>query len=371
MQSFKICPQIHLADSLGDFCREFQVGAGDLLFASHRTQMSYLQGLAEGAIFMDYRDFGSGEPTDKMVEGIAAALAGREYKRVIAIGGGTILDVAKLFALQQLLPVGRLFQQEVQPYKKCELILVPTTCGTGSEMTNISILSLTSLSTKMGLAHDALYADHAVLIPELLQGLPDKAFGASAIDALIHAMESFTSPRATAFTKMFSLQAMDWIIRGFQDIAAQGKAAREKHLEKFLLASSYAGIAFGNAGCAAVHALSYPLGAAKHVPHGEANAVMLLPVYRLYQEKRYDGSLRELCQHLAKLLACQEDAVWSRLEDLLMGILNWKKLSAYGVTESELADFAEVVMTRQRRLMANNYVNLTRADVDRIYKELY
>lgn len=371
MQSFKICPQIHLADSLGDFCREFQVGAGDLLFASHRTQMSYLQGLAEGAIFMDYRDFGSGEPTDKMVEGIAAALAGREYKRVIAIGGGTILDVAKLFALQQLLPVGRLFQQEVQPCKKCELILVPTTCGTGSEMTNISILSLTSLSTKMGLAHDALYADHAVLIPELLQGLPDKAFGASAIDALIHAMESYTSPRATAFTKMFSLQAMDWIIRGFQDIAAQGKAAREKHLEKFLLASSYAGIAFGNAGCAAVHALSYPLGAAKHVPHGEANAVMLLPVYRLYQEKRYDGSLWELCQHLAKLLACQEDAVWSRLEDLLMGILNWKKLSAYGVTESELADFAEVVMTRQRRLMANNYVNLTRADVDRIYKELY
>lgn len=371
MQSFKICPQIHLADSLGDFCREFQVGAGDLLFASHRTQMSYLQGLAEGAIFMDYRDFGSGEPTDKMVEGIAAALAGREYKRVIAIGGGTILDVAKLFALQQLLPVGRLFQQEVQPCKKCELILVPTTCGTGSEMTNISILSLTSLSTKMGLAHDALYADHAVLIPELLQGLPDKAFGASAIDALIHAMESYTSPRATAFTKMFSLQAMDWIIRGFQDMAAQGKAAREKHLEKFLLASSYAGIAFGNAGCAAVHALSYPLGAAKHVPHGEANAVMLLPVYRLYQEKRYDGSLWELCQHLAKLLACQEDAVWSRLEDLLMGILNWKKLSAYGVTESELADFAEVVMTRQRRLMANNYVNLTRADVDRIYKELY
>lgn len=371
MQSFKICPQIHLADSLGNFCREFQVGAGDLLFASHRTQMSYLQGLAEGAIFMDYRDFGSGEPTDKMVEGIAAALVGREYKRVIAIGGGTILDVAKLFALQQLLPVGRLFQQEVQPCKKCELILVPTTCGTGSEMTNISILSLTSLSTKMGLAHDALYADHAVLIPKLLQGLPDKAFGASAIDALIHAMESFTSPRATAFTKMFSLQAMDWIIRGFQDIAAQGKAAREKHLEKFLLASSYAGIAFGNAGCAAVHALSYPLGAAKHVPHGEANAVMLLPVYRLYQEKRYDGSLRELCQHLAKLLACQEDAVWSRLEDLLMGILNWKKLSAYGVTERELADFAEVVMTRQRRLMANNYVNLTRADVDRIYKELY
>ena len=371
MQSFKISPHIHLAASCGEFCQEFQVGEGDLLFASRRTQEHYLQGLGQGAIRVDYRDFGTGEPTDKMVEGIAAALAGQEYKRVIAIGGGTILDVAKLFALQQLLPIDRLFQQEIQPRKKCELVLVPTTCGTGSEMTNISILSLTSLSTKMGLAHDALYADHAVLIPELLQGLPDKAFGASAIDALIHAMESFTSPRATAFTQMFSLQAMDWIIRGFQDMAAQGKAAREKHLEKFLLASAYAGIAFGNAGCAAVHALSYPLGAAKHVPHGEANAVMLLPVYRLYQEKRYDGSLRELCQHLAMLLDCPETTVWSRLEVLLSVILNWKKLSGYGVTEAELADFAAVVMTKQKRLMANNYVTLTRADVDRIYKDLY
>lgn len=371
MQSFKIRPHIHLADSLAEFCQEFQVGTGDLLFASRRLQTGALQGLAEGAILVDYRDFGSGEPTDKMVEGIAGALAGREYKRVIAIGGGTILDVAKLFALQTVLPVAKLFQQEIPAVRKCELILLPTTCGTGSEMTNISILSLTSLSTKLGLAHDALYADHAVLIPELLKDLPDRAFGASAIDALIHAMESFTSPRATAFTRMFSLQAMELILKGFQDIVLQGRKAREKHLADFLLASSYAGIAFGNAGCAAVHALSYPLGAAKHVPHGEANAVMLLPVYRLYQEKRYDGSLRELCQHLGRLLGCREEDVWLRLEDLLTGILSWKSLADYGVTREELEHFAEVVMTQQGRLMANNYVTLTRLDVEKVYFSLY
>ncbi len=371
MQSFKIQPKIELADSLAEFCQEFQVGPGDLLFASRRTQQNYLQDLAQGAIIIDYRDFGSGEPTDTMVEGIARALAGRDYKRVIAIGGGTILDVAKLFALQTILPVAKLFQQEIPPVKKCELILLPTTCGTGSELTNISILSLTSLSTKLGLAHDALYADYAVLIPELLKDLPDRAFGASAIDALIHAMESFTSPRATAFTKMFSLQAMELIIKGFQDIVVQGRKARDKHLQDFLLASSYAGIAFGNAGCAAVHALSYPLGAAKHVPHGEANAVMLLPVYKLYQEKHYGGSLRDLCQYLAGLLGCQELDVWLRLEDLLTGILSWKSLADYGVTKDELDAFADVVMNKQRRLMANNFVTLTRQDVEKIYGSLY
>ena len=371
MQSFKIQPKIELADSLAEFCQEFQVGPGDLLFASRRTQQNYLQDLAQGAIIIDYRDFGSGEPTDTMVEGIARALAGRDYKRVIAIGGGTILDVAKLFALQTILPVAKLFQQEIPPVKKCELILLPTTCGTGSELTNISILSLTSLSTKLGLAHDALYADYAVLIPELLKDLPDRAFGASAIDALIHAMESFTSPRATAFTKMFSLQAMELIIKGVQVIVVQGRKARDKHLQDFLLASSYAGIAFGNAGCAAVHALSYPLGAAKHVPHGEANAVMLLPVYKLYQEKHYGGSLRDLCQYLAGLLGCQELDVWLRLEDLLTGILSWKSLADYGVTKDELDAFADVVMNKQRRLMANNFVTLTRQDVEKIYASLY
>lgn len=371
MQSFKIQPQIHLANSLAEFCQEFQVGTGDLLFASHRTQTDYLQGLAQGAILIDYRDFGQGEPTDTMVEGIASVLAGREYNRVIAIGGGTILDVAKLFALQTVLPVAKLFQHEIPAVRKCPLILLPTTCGTGSEMTNISILSLTSLSTKLGLACDALYADHAVLIPDLLRDLPDRAFGASAIDALIHALESFTSPRATAFTKMFSLQAMALIIKGFQDIVVQGRKGREKNLQNFLLASSYAGIAFGNAGCAAVHALSYPLGAAKHVPHGEANAVMLLPVYKLYQQKHYDGNLKELCQYLARLLGCHERDVWLRLEDLLTGILSWKSLADYGVTREDLDYFVDVVMNKQGRLMANNYVTLTRLDIEKIYVSLY
>lgn len=371
MKDFAIHPKIRFAASVIDFFQSYNIGSGDLVFASRRTQQHFPADSLKNAMVIDYRSYASGEPTDQMVESIAAELAGRSFRRVFALGGGTILDVAKLFALKRLSPVDGLFMGELPVEKACPLILVPTTCGTGSEVTNISILSLTKRGTKTGLASDALYADEAVLMPELLADLPPKVFGASSIDALIHAIESYTSPKANACTQLFSLQAMDRILCGYKEIVARGEAARISLLPDFLLASTYAGIAFGNAGCAAVHAMSYPLGAACHVPHGEANYVMFTEVYKAYRALRYDGSLQALCQHLADLLDCKEAAVFDRLEELLGHILAKKKLPAYGVTEKDLDKYTEIVMTRQGRLMANNYTELDAAAVLSIYKKLF
>lgn len=94
--------------------------------------------------------------------------------------------------------------------------MVPTTCGTGSEITNISILELKSRKTKLGLAHETLYADQAFLVPELLEILPYRLFATSSIDALIHAVESSVSPKATAYTLMFGRQAIHLILGGIQ-----------------------------------------------------------------------------------------------------------------------------------------------------------
>ena len=337
-----------------DFLKEFQLSSSDLVFASSGTQKRHLAGKLSGATVIDYRAYGQGEPTDLMVEGIVKALGGKTYDRVFAIGGGTILDVAKLFALEKLSPVTDLYQKKFPAKKAHKLILVPTTCGTGSEVTNISILELTKLGTKMGLADAALYADQAVLVPEFLKGLPDRVFGASAIDALIHSVESYTSPKSTPFSRTFSRRAMDAIIEGFLAIQKDGLPAREAYLEKFLIASTYAGVAFGNAGCAAVHALSYPLGAAQHVPHGESNAVMFAAVY-----------------HIANLLRTTEDEAFPKLMALLDEILPKKPLKGYGVKEADLKDYTDIVMTKQGRLMANNYVELTESDVMGIYQKLY
>ena len=371
MKTFQVVPEICMLSTVDEFLKEFAPGENDLVFASKGTQKRHLGGKLGAATVIDYRAYGQGEPTDLMVEGIVAALGGKTYDRVFAIGGGTILDVAKLFALEQLSPVTDLYQKKFPAKKARPLILVPTTCGTGSEVTNISILELTKLGTKMGLADAALYADQAVLVPELLKGLPDRVFGASAIDALIHSVESYTSPKSTPFSRTFSLRAMDAIIAGFLAIEKDGLAAREARQGTFLLASTYAGIAFGNAGCAAVHALSYPLGAAQHVPHGESNAVMFAAVYEAYKNKRYDGRLKELAKHIAALLGTTEEQAFPKLMALLDEILPKKPLKGYGVKESNLKDYTDIVMTKQGRLMANNYVELTEDDVLGIYQKLY
>jgi len=371
MKSFKVVPSVVLLESCQEFCERYKIGAGDLVFASASTMARSFPAGFEGALVIDYRQYGSGEPTDLMVNGISRAIGSQPIKRVFAIGGGTILDVAKLFALKEVFPVADLFDGTIEAVRDKELILLPTTCGTGSEMTNISILELTEKKTKMGLAVDALYADEAVLVPELLEGLPFKVFAASSLDALIHAVESFTSPKANALTQMFSLKAMELILKGYQQIAESGEAARQPLLPDFLLASTYAGIAFGNAGCAAVHALSYPLGAAKHVPHGEANYVMFMEVYQTYRSIRCDGSLQLLEQHLAKILACPEDTVYETLGDLLGHILTPRKMSEYGVQEEDLDIYTDIVMTKQTRLMANNYVELSAEKVRAIYQKLF
>ena len=232
-------------------------------------------------------------------------------------------------------------------------------------------MSRTRMGTKLGLVSPAMYADHAVLVPELLEGLPFGVFATSSIDALVHAVESALSPKATPYTKLFSYKAIEMILGGYQKIAAQGKEARIALLGDFLIASNYAGLAFGTAGCAAVHATSYPLGGKYHVAHGESNYAMFTGVLKNYMQIKQDGEIAVLNDYLAKLLCCDTAVVYDKLEELLDQILPKKPLHAYGVTEADLPEFARSVIVSQGRLMANNFVPLDEARVLKIYKELF
>lgn len=368
---FQIKPKILMYPSCQEFSESFQLSEHDLIITSRHIDENYLQGLTGRATVINLRKYGSGEPNDLMVEAILKDIQDITYQRVIAIGGGSILDVAKVFVLDQVSPVQELFEHKLPIKKIRELVLVPTTCGTGSEVTNISILELTAKKTKMGLAVNELFADYAVLIPELLETLPFSSFATSSIDAFIHAIESYLSPKANAFTKMYSLQAMQLIVQGYQKIVAKGEAARIPIMQEFLLASTYAGIAFGNAGCAAVHALSYPLGAVFHIPHGEANYAVLNGVFQKYMKIDSDGTIQTLNKFLSELLSCTLDEVYKKLDELFQVILPKKPLHQYGVTREQLEDFTESVMTNQSRLMANNYVALSKEDVLDIYQSIY
>lgn len=363
--------KLHQFATCSEFIQAFQVGEEDLIFTSDHLYRDYLAPLNLGCRYLLRNSFGGGEPTDLMVEAILSEAAKAPYRRLIAIGGGSVIDVAKVLAVADGPSVDALYDQAPQLKKHCQLVIVPTTCGTGSEVTNISILNRTRLGTKMGLVGSALFPDDAVLIPQLLEGLPFTPFATSSIDALVHAVESALSPKATPFSKLFSYKAIEMILSGYRTIAAQGQEARRPLLGDFLVASTFAGCAFGTAGCAAVHALSYPLGGQYHVPHGESNYAMFSGVMDCYLQIKQDGEIAVLSDFLAKVLDCPAEQAFQALEQLLGRILPQKPLHAYGVTRDDLAAFTDTVMATQSRLMGNSFVPLTREQVYQIYETLF
>lgn len=185
------------------------------------------------------------------------------------------------------------------------------------------IINRTRLGVKMGLTGEPLYADYAVPVPELLKKLPLKVFATSSIDALVHAVESSLSPKATAYTKLMGYKAIEIIIGDYRKLARDGMEQLSALMEDFLVASNMAGFAFGTAGCAAVHALrlSYPLGGTYHVPHGESNYALFTGVLNKYMEKKPDGEIAKLNAYLADLLGCNIQNVYAELEKLLNRIL--------------------------------------------------
>lgn len=374
MKQLMLKPTIFKYYKTSEFAKEFQLGEGDLVITNQFIYEPYFGPLNLKCDVLFQEKYGAGEPSDDMAEAIYRDIckdSSKHYKRIIAVGGGTVLDISKLFALKNVSPINDLYDGKLEIVKDKELVLVPTTCGTGSEVTNIAILALNQKGTKKGLAVDEMYADSAVLIPELLEGLPLKFFAASSIDALIHAVESSLSPKGNEMTRLFGYKAIEMILRGYQTIAAEGESARKALLSDFLLASNYAGIAFGNAGCAAVHALSYPLGAKYHVAHGESNYAMFTGVMKNYMEIRCDGEIKTLNRFISSILGCEEEQVYDKLEELLNHLLPKQALHEYGVTQQDLEEFTDSVLVNQGRLLANNFVPLDRGRILKIYQELY
>ncbi len=369
MKNFKIVPAIEKYSSFIEFVEAYNIGKNDLVITSGFLVKEYLNDLDTN--ILSYDDFMRGEPTDVGFTKMAESISGISYNRVFGIGGGSVLDIAKLFSLERYLPVVDLFEKKYPAVKSKELYLVPTTCGTGSEVTNISILALTTKNTKFGLAVPELFANGAILISKMLEKLPLGVFATSSIDALVHAIESYMSPKASAYTEMFSINAMILILNVYKDIySKKDKNAWKEHLDDLMTASNFAGIAFGNAGCAAVHALSYPLGAMYHVAHGESNYAMFTGVFKKYIEKKPKGKI-ELLDSLLKDVLDTDNDVYESLEELLNYVLPKKRLSQYGMKIDDIELFANSVIAGQTRLLANNYVELTRNDIIDIYNKLY
>lgn len=374
MKQFQIKPVIQYFSSFSEFTELISFAPEDCLFTVHHLHEKWFKPIKIQSSTLLFEDYGTGEPTDEMIDRILVDFGKLNCKRVIAVGGGSVLDIAKLLALKTT--TGNtldLFEGKVQLIKEKELILVPTTCGTGSEVTCISIAGISSKGTKKGLVAESLFADKAALIPELLYSLPRQVMVTSSLDAMAHAMESFVAPRAHAYSEMFSMESIRLLLKSYKTLLSNNNDSVVQDIaEDLMKASNYAGIAFGNVGVGAVHALAYPLGEKYHVFHGEACARFLSAVFQIYRSKKPDGKIQSLTLLLAQVLACSDGQdPWEAMDLLLIQLLQTKSLREYGMIEADIESFAGSVVREQQRLLVNNYVELSRDEIRDIFKKLW
>lgn len=292
---------------------------------------------------------------------------------VLGLGGGSSMDIAKLAAvlIPSDQPLPELYGIGKVKGSRLPLIQIPTTAGTGSEVTNITILT-TGETTKMGVVASQLYADKVILDAELTIGLPPLITAATGIDAMVHAIEAYTSRhRKNPISDALAREALRLLSGNLIAACEDGKNRLAR--EAMLLGATLAGQAFANSPVAAVHALAYPLGGHYHIPHGLSNALMLGPVLRFNL-----SAAAPLYAELGDLLLGSSNATTTSrasrfveyMEDLMNASGAPRRLRDVKVTEDSLPLLARDAM-KQERLLQNNPVQLTEADALALYRTAF
>lgn len=225
MSEFKMYSDLLFFDTFREFCASETFTESDHILTSKSIYTKFIEPLCLPCGVTFIRDYIHGEPSTDAVDALRSALPSG-ITRMIAIGGGTVMDTAKMLSLHTSSNTTEaLFSLDPNAEKPTllfDVYAIPTTCGTGSEVTNACAVELVSLHTKRGLNSPLMYPKKAILIPELIYDLPYKFFATSSIDALIHAAESYLSPKATPVSELFSEQAMTMIIEGYRYVIEHG-----------------------------------------------------------------------------------------------------------------------------------------------------
>jgi alcohol dehydrogenase class IV len=314
------------------------------------------------------------DPPEETVLAATELARSKDVDGLLAVGGGSSMDVAKVVAVllggEQQLPdiygVGQVTGARLP------LILVPTTAGTGSEVTPVAVIT-TGETTKAGVSSAVLLPDVAVLDPGLTLGLPAPVTAMTGVDAMVHAIEAYTSRhKKNALSDMLALQALDLLSRNIRTAVHDG--ANVEARENMLLGACLAGQAFANAPVAAVHALAYPLGGHYHIPHGLSNS-LVLPSVLDFNASEASALYAELTDVVVGKPVSGSDeaktaALISALVELIDDVQLPATLSAANVKESDLEMLAEDAMLQQR-LLVNNPRDVAYEDALSIYRAAF
>ncbi len=320
--------------------------------------------------------FAEVEPDPRVEIALAAVEAAHAFgpDLIVGLGGGSSLDISKVTSVLMTNPgpVDKYFGMEMVPQAGVPLILIPTTAGTGSEMTSICVLSDTKNNVKKGIVSEHMFARAALLDPQLTLALPPRVTAMTGMDALVHAIESYVGVRASVFTDTLNLKAIRLVAENLRLAYANGthRTARENMLH----ASCLAGMAFSNTQNGLAHAMALAVGGKFHLPHGLLTAFILpwvmefnriaAPVKFTAIARAFGENTRRLPDIEAARLSVR--AVKSLLDDVGISY----RLSDYGVPREEFPALAKATVGAVR-LISNNPRGVTEADVVQILEANY
>ena len=327
-----------------------------------------IEALQQGADDVIVFDGIEPDPSERVVYACLDAFKAGSCDSVIAVGGGSSMDVAKVVSVlakgKQDLP--EIYGVGMVSGGRLPLFLAPTTAGTGSEVTPVAIIT-TGETTKAGVSSPILLPDVAILDASLTLGLPASISAMTGIDAMVHAIEAYTSKiKKNPISEMLALRALKLLSENIRKVlASPGDVAAR---EAMLLGSMFAGQAFANAPVGAVHALAYPVGGHYHIPHGLSNSLMLPAVLGFNAE-----ACPELYAELARVIPGAEQSA--------EGLIDWFKtlidesglpatLAQANIPEADLATLAKDAMFQQR-LLINNPREVDEATALRLYEEAW
>jgi alcohol dehydrogenase len=314
----------------------------------------------------------SGEPTRELFNTLRAEAEEQSLDAVIGIGGGSVLDMAKLIAALSFSEqdIDNVFGIDLVRDRKLMLACIPTTAGTGSEVSPNAILLDERDNLKKGVVSKYLVPDMAFVDPVMTYSVPPAVTASTGIDALTHCIEAYANKFAHPITDMYALEGIRLITRSLIKVCYSGKNAQAR--ADVALGSLYGGLCLGPVNTGAVHALSYPLGGEYHIPHGIANAILLPHVMRLNLPEaasRYAsiGSVMGINGHESVVeLAIQ---VIERIDHLCRRIGIPRSLTEYHVGSDDVPGMTRAALS-VKRLLKNNLRELNEKDVAGVYYQL-
>ena len=292
---------------------------------------------------------------------------------IVGIGGGSVMDAAKLasiivgadYTLRELLKDSSI------AHKQTKTVMMPTTCGTGSEATCNAIVAIPEQESKQGIVNDCMIPDYVILDVNTIAKLPPKIIAATGVDALAHVVECFTSKKATKLSDTYAKEGARKIFHNIRKAYAEADNLEAK--AEMMIGAFYGGVAITGSGTTAVHALSYPLGGKYHIAHGVSNAILFAHVME-FNKDACEDRLAELCDAVypelsGKTVAEKADCIIAEIASIVSETNIPTSLKEFGVKPEDL-DFLVEAGSQQTRLLVNNCKELSLDDIRYIYKKV-